>query len=179
MVEILPPEKTAPLANVFIIDDDPDIVSLMMTLLSMAGYRVEVVTDPSKALQKDLPFKPDILLVDLQMPKLSGFELIEMLRDTCREQGIKIITVSALKGEEDIERAYQAGTDDYLAKPFAHEELLLRVRKQLEIQRAERTNAEERDTVELPVTTRLQVQRMTERLSSEAEPEERGRVLNF
>ncbi|MDP6086997.1 MAG: response regulator [Nitrospinota bacterium] len=122
-----------PPANIFVIDDDPDMVSLITTILSDAGYAVEGATDPVKALEKELPFKPDIILIDLNMPEISGYELIESLRDACRSQEIKIITVSALRDEEDIDRAFHAGTNDFLTKPFSNEELLPRIARQLQI----------------------------------------------
>ena len=121
-----------PPANIFVIDDNPDMVSLITTILSDAGYGVDGATDPVAALEKQLPFKPDIILIDLNMPKISGYELIESLRDACRSQEIKIITVSALRDEEAIDRAFQAGTNDYLAKPFSNEELLQRISRQLQ-----------------------------------------------
>ncbi|MDP7384815.1 MAG: response regulator, partial [Nitrospinota bacterium] len=64
---------------------------------------------------------------------ISGYELIESLRDACRSQEIKIITVSALRDEEDIDRAFHAGTNDFLTKPFSNEELLPRIARQLQI----------------------------------------------
>ncbi len=121
-----------PPANIFVIDDNPEMVSLITEILSDAGYGVDSATDPAAALNKQLPFKPDIILIDLNMPKISGFDLIKNLRDACRSQEIKIITVSALRDEEDIDKAFQAGTNNYLAKPFSNEELLHRISRQLQ-----------------------------------------------
>ena len=132
-------EKLAPAAekgetgcgNVFIIDDDSDIAAMMAAVIRNAGYNVATAFDPVSALQMDLPFKPDIILTDIMMPQMSGFDLIDKIKELCDDHNIRIMAVSALKSPSDIEQAIEAGAADYLAKPFHPEELLLRIERQM------------------------------------------------
>ena len=117
--------------GVYVIDDDPDIVALIRAVLTGAGFRVESETDSAAAMQKKLPFRPDVLLIDIMMPGISGLEIMERIGGGAGREKFRIITVSTLTDHADIERAAAAGADDYLAKPFHPEELLLRVRRQM------------------------------------------------
>ncbi|MFC1491854.1 response regulator [Nitrospinota bacterium] len=128
--------------SVYIIDDDFDIVAMIGSILAGAGYRVETATDPVAAFKKELPFRPDILLIDIMMPRMSGIEVMERIGRSSERDQFRIITVSALADQENIERAAAAGADDYLAKPFHPEELLLRVSRQMEELRKSRAAAE-------------------------------------
>ncbi|MEE9255725.1 MAG: response regulator, partial [bacterium] len=125
-------EKTAP-GNIFVVDDDPETVAFIRAVLSEGGHRVETATDPRVFLNKEVPFVPDVILLDVMMPEMSGIEVMEKIKKACTERGIRLVTVSALSGEADIENAYRAGADDYIVKPFETGELLLRVERQLRI----------------------------------------------
>ncbi len=129
-------EKTAP-GNIFVVDDDPETVAFIRAVLSEGGHRVETATDPRVFLNKEVPFVPDVILLDVMMPEMSGIEVMEKIKKSCTERGIRLVTVSALSGEADIENAYRAGADDYIVKPFETGELLLRVERQLRIRERE------------------------------------------
>ncbi|MFC1491857.1 response regulator [Nitrospinota bacterium] len=129
--------------SVYIIDDDFDIVAMIGSILGGAGYRVESATDPVAAFKKELPFRPDILLIDIMMPRMSGIEVMERIGRSSERDQFRIITVSALTDQENIERAAAAGADDFLAKPFHPEELLLRVSRQMEdLRKSQRRKSE-------------------------------------
>lgn len=117
--------------SVFIIDDSVDSCTLMALILSESGYRVETSIDPIEAFKKKLPFQPDILLLDIMMPGMSGIEIMERIGKSSQRSSFRIISVSGLNDQGDIDRAYAAGANDFLAKPFQPQELLLRVEKQM------------------------------------------------
>ncbi|MBT3350524.1 MAG: response regulator [Nitrospinaceae bacterium] len=127
----VPVSTNAPV-GVYVIDDDPDVVSFIRTILVEAGFRVETETDSTAAMKKKLPFRPDVLMIDIMMPGISGLEIMERITGSAGREKFRIITVSTLTRHADIERAAAAGADDYLAKPFHPEELLLRVRRQVD-----------------------------------------------
>lgn len=118
--------------KVVAIDDDPVLLTLYEKLLPAGGYQVATIEDPLAGLQQPLPFQPDIILTDLKMPGISGFDLIRKIRDACKDKNIRIIAVSALRRAEDIEEALDAGAHDYLGKPFEPSELLIRLKRQME-----------------------------------------------
>ena len=129
--------------NVFIIDDAVDSCALMGSILASSGYKVVTSTDPVAAFQKKLPFRPDILLLDIMMPGMSGVEVMEKIGHSGQRSSFRIIAVSGLSDQNDIDQAFAAGANDFLAKPFRPHELLLRVEKQMEELRKDKGEAGE------------------------------------
>jgi len=106
------------------VEDDPNIVDLIRSNLAVRGFDTVVSTDGSRALQLLDTEAPDIVLLDLMLPEVDGFELCRQIRE---RSGVAIIVVSARGGERDKVTALNMGADDYMTKPFSIEELLARI----------------------------------------------------
>ena len=113
--------------KILIADDNLANVELLDAYLSGCDYEIEVASDGAETLEKVNSFAPDLILLDIMMPKLSGFEVCEKLKSDPKKKDIMILMVSALNELGDIERAVNAGCDDYLSKPVNKHELLKRV----------------------------------------------------
>src|ERR1700742_1463339 len=110
--------------RVLIVEDDPNIVDLMRANLAVRGFDTLVSFDGSKALTLLETEEPDIVLLDLMLPEVDGFELCRQIRE---RSNVAIIVVSARGGERDKVTALNMGADDYMTKPFGIEELLARI----------------------------------------------------
>src|SRR6202142_476595 len=107
-----------------VVEDDPNIVDLIRSNLAVRGYDSVVSTDGVRALQLLEVEEPDIVLLDLTLPEVDGFELCRQIRE---RSNVAIIVVSARGGERDKVTALNMGADDYMTKPFGIEELLARI----------------------------------------------------
>jgi two-component system KDP operon response regulator KdpE len=116
-------ELTAP-TRVLIVEDDPNIVDLIRANLAVRGFDTLVSSDGSKALALLETEQPDMVLLDLMLPEVDGFELCRQIRE---QSSVAIIVVSARGGERDKVTALNMGADDYMTKPFGIEELLARI----------------------------------------------------
>jgi len=117
--------------KVLIADDNPTNVELMEAFLAESGYQLAVAVDGQDTLDKTKQFQPDLILLDIMMPKLSGFEVCEKLKCDPKTKDIMILMITALTELGDIEKAVQAGCDDYLSKPVSKHELLKRTENML------------------------------------------------
>jgi signal transduction histidine kinase len=115
---------------VLVVDDSPDLRRYMATLLSEI-YTVQTASDGAEALEVIARRPPDVVVSDVMMPRLDGFELLKRLRADSKTESIPLILLSARAGEEAAIEGLDAGADDYLAKPFSSRELLARVRTHL------------------------------------------------
>jgi two-component system, OmpR family, KDP operon response regulator KdpE len=114
------PAKT----RVLVVEDDPNIVDLIRSNLAVRGFDTVVSTDGSRAMQLLETEQPDIVLLDLTLPEVDGFELCRQIRE---RSTVGVIVVSARGGERDKVTALNVGADDYMTKPFSIEELLARI----------------------------------------------------
>ena len=110
--------------KVLIADDDADLLDLMAYALRREGYTVLAAINGQQALQRYEAESPDIVLLDVTMPKLNGFEVCRRIR---QEAATPIIMLTARDEEEDVVRGFQLGADDYVVKPFSPRELVSRV----------------------------------------------------
>src|SRR4051812_10982461 len=115
-------------ARILIADDNPQGVELLDAYLADAGWEVESAQDGEETLQKVRDWQPDVILLDVMMPKISGFEVCKRLKADPTTRGIAVLMITALDQASDVERAVEAGTDDFLTKPINQAELLRRVR---------------------------------------------------
>ena len=113
--------------RILIADDNPVNQELLEAYLADGNYEIEFASDGLETLAKVSTFRPDVILLDIMMPKLSGFEVCEELKKSAGTQNVMILMVTALSDLGDIERAVAAGCDDYLSKPFALDELRVRI----------------------------------------------------
>ena len=105
-------------------DDDRDILALLALRLERAGYRVAQAIDGEQALSLARELLPDVVVLDVMMPRLSGTEVLAALRADGATAGLRVVLLSARAQEADVERGLEAGADAYLAKPFQAPELL-------------------------------------------------------
>jgi len=115
--------------KILIIDDDLQASESLKRLFVFSGYEVETVNKPKEALEKTKLFKPDLIILDLLMPGIGGFELCEIFNQDPLTSHIPIIVISALSGYTDIKKAYKLGVVGYITKPYDFPQLLKEVKK--------------------------------------------------
>jgi CheY-like chemotaxis protein len=124
-----PPEDRPP--RLLIADDNPQGVELLEAYLGDSDYEVRTAADGEETLRQVGQWQPDLILLDIMMPKISGFEVCKRLRANPATRDTAVLMITALDQPSDVERAVEAGTDDFLTKPINKSELLLRVRSLL------------------------------------------------
>ncbi len=115
-------------ARILIADDNPQGVELLEAYLGDCDYETATAADGEETLRKVRNWHPDLILLDIMMPKISGFEVCKRLRADAATREIAVLMITALDQPSDIERAVEVGTDEFLTKPINKTELLLRVR---------------------------------------------------
>jgi two-component system phosphate regulon response regulator PhoB len=114
--------------RVLVVDDEPDIVALVAYHLAKAGYRVSTAGDGAQAIAAAREERPALVVLDLMLPGISGFEILEQLREHEETRDVAVLMLTARKEEPDRIRGLALGADDYLTKPFSAQELVLRVK---------------------------------------------------
>ncbi len=120
-------------SRILIADDNEPNRELLEVYLADVDCEIATAVDGSDTLEKVSSFKPDIILLDIMMPKLSGFEVCQQLKADPVTRQIMVLMVTALGELGDIERAVEAGTDDFLSKPVNKIELVKRVENMLKL----------------------------------------------
>jgi DNA-binding response OmpR family regulator len=119
---------TARTARVLVVEDDPSIVQSLEFLLRAEGYDIRCAMRGDEALAAVQEFKPDLLVLDVMLPAIDGFEVCLRLRADPATRPIRVLMLTARGRDSEIARGRAAGADDYLTKPFATRELVDRVR---------------------------------------------------
>ncbi len=114
--------------RVFIIDDEPDMVKIATDLLESESYVVTSFLSPKDALKKIQDNPPDLLLLDIRLPEMDGFQVCKLLKSDPKTRSVPIIMVSVKSDETDVVVGLEMGADDYLTKPLRKRELLARVK---------------------------------------------------
>jgi two-component system, OmpR family, response regulator RpaA len=114
--------------TILIVDDDPEIIELLTLDLELMGFVVDSATDGIAGLKKTENRRFDLIISDVMMPKMDGFEFTKRVRANRSSQTIPIILLTAKGTIEDKIRGFNAGADDYLVKPFEFQELMVRMR---------------------------------------------------
>ncbi len=122
-----------PQSTILVVDDNPQNVELMQAYLETLNCITEVASDGVEALAKVPRIRPDLIILDIMMPKLSGFEVCRRLKADPKFADIPVLMVTALNEMGDIERGVESGTDDFLSKPINKLELLTRVKSLLRV----------------------------------------------
>jgi two-component system alkaline phosphatase synthesis response regulator PhoP len=120
-------------ARILIADDNHQNCELLEAYLAQEGYTVDMVYDGQQTLEAIARRQPDLLLLDIMMPKMSGYEVCQTLKSKAETRDIPIVMVTALAEMGDIEKAVNAGADDFLTKPVNKLELTTRVRSLLRV----------------------------------------------
>lgn len=152
--------------DVLIVDDQPANLEILSRLLSDHGYRVRAVTSGARALEAAALLPPDCILLDIAMPVMDGFETCLRLRESPGLESVPIIFVTAFDDQERKLKAFQAGGRDYVSKPFQAEEVLARVRAQVQLCRLERELREQNARLVTANAQLEQVNTMRARLSA-------------
>src|SRR4051812_13118885 len=114
--------------RILIADDHSQGVELLDAYLADTGFEVETAYDGEETLSKVRDWQPDLVLLDIMMPKISGFEVCKRLEADPATRGVAVLMITALDQPSDVERAVDAGTDDFLTKPINQTDLLHRIR---------------------------------------------------
>lgn len=114
--------------KIFIVEDDKDLNNLLQYNLKREGYEVGSFYSGIGALEKIAEYKPDLVVLDIMLPKTSGFKICSRLRETPDTELLPIIMLTAKSEESDRVKGFELGADDYVVKPFSPNELLLRIK---------------------------------------------------
>ena len=120
-------QPSTPEQRVLVVDDEADIVALVAYHLARAGYRVSTASTGHDAVEAARREHPALIVLDLMLPGLSGYEVLEQLRTDAATRDIAVLMLTARREEQDRIRGLSLGADDYLTKPFSPQELVLRV----------------------------------------------------
>ncbi len=105
-----------PQKKILLVEDDTSLAGVYQSRLELEGFAVVVVGNGEEALSMTLKEKPDLILLDAMMPKISGFDVLDILRNTPETANVRVIMLTALSQEKDEQRARSLGVDDYLVK---------------------------------------------------------------
>ena len=102
--------------RILLVEDDESLSAVYKSRLELEGFEVQDVNNGEKALSAAVQFKPDLILLDVMMPRISGFDVLDILRNTPATANIRVIMLTALSQPKDKEKAESLGVDDYLVK---------------------------------------------------------------
>jgi excisionase family DNA binding protein len=127
--DMFPARRSEGQKRIMIVDDEQDALELMERILTMEGFELVTVNNATEVGLKAAQSVPDLILLDFLMPEVNGFEVCKALKENDQTRHVPIMAVTCLTKEDDIERIFACGADDYLQKPFKVEELLSKVRE--------------------------------------------------
>lgn len=103
-------------SKILLVEDDSSLASVYRSRLELEGFEVEHVVNGELALSKIVEFRPDLVVLDAMMPKINGFDVLDIIRNTPETTNVRVIMLTALSQPKDKERAVELGADDYLVK---------------------------------------------------------------
>jgi DNA-binding response OmpR family regulator len=109
-------KEKATMKKILLVEDDETLSASYIQRFIAEGFEVERVPNGEEALEAAIKFKPNLILLDIMMPKVNGFDVLDILRNTPETVNSRIVVLSALSQQEDIDKARQLGADDYLVK---------------------------------------------------------------
>lgn len=124
-----------PVKSVLVVDDEPNIMLSLQYLMKQAGYQVRLARDGDEALAAVAASPPDIVLLDVNIPKRNGYEVCQAIRADERFKAVRILMLTAKGREVEIEKGLALGADGYETKPFSTRALAARVKAMLEVER--------------------------------------------
>lgn len=122
-------------AKILVVDDDPNVAELLDSMLSEVGYEITIANSAEEGMRADRRVHPDLILLDVVLPEMSGFEACQRFNENHKERYVPIILVTSMSDVDDKIKGLESGADDYITKPFYTEELLARVRSALRTKR--------------------------------------------
>ncbi len=144
--------------SILIVDDTPANLRILSQVFEARGYRVRIANSGKRALDSIASNPPDLILLDIMMPELSGYEVCKTLKSQDQTSHIPIIFISALDAAEDKVNAFAVGGVDYVTKPFHFEEVLARVQTHLSIRALQKRLEEKNHELEQEITERKRVE---------------------
>ena len=117
--------------KILIVDDEPNIVISLEFLMKKEGFEIAIATDGEEALAKVASFGPDLMLLDVMMPKKSGFEVCEALRADPANANLQIVMLTAKGRDTEVAKGLAIDADTYVTKPFSTKELVTKVKSML------------------------------------------------
>ncbi len=136
-----------PDAQILVVDDEPDILSVLVYHLSREGYRVTTAVNGQGALTTAEAEQPDLIILDLMLPGMDGYEVLQRLRGAAGTRSMPVILLTARREEDERVKGFEVGADDYITKPFSARELTLRVEALLRRSKAEPVSTSRRIAV--------------------------------
>ncbi|HEY9615730.1 MAG TPA: response regulator [Microcoleaceae cyanobacterium] len=173
------PTPQTTLANILLVDDTPDNLRLLAKMLESQGYKVRKTTSGKMALQSAHREPPDLILLDINMPEMNGYEVCQQLKASETTQQIPVIFISALDQLGDKVRAFDLGGLDYITKPFQEQEVLVRVRNQLLIQQQQRQLLEQNQQLQQEIQERQRAEAEVRQLNTNLEKKVYLRTLEL
>jgi len=113
--------------RVLVVDDEPNIVTSLEFLLQDAGFEVRTAANGQEALEQTAQFAPDLILLDVMMPVLNGYEVCQRLKSDPKTRGMRVLMLSAKGRDVEIAKGLELGADAYMTKPFSTRDLLVKV----------------------------------------------------
>ncbi|MEH2000541.1 MAG: diguanylate cyclase [Nostoc sp.] len=150
--------KSASETNILIVDDTPDNLRLLAKILESQGYIISKSLNGKMALQAAFRHPPDLILLDINMPEMNGYEVCQQLKASKTTDQIPIIFISALDQMNDKLQAFELGGQDYITKPFQELEVLMRVKNQLLIKQQQQQLIEQNQRLEHEIQERLKAE---------------------
>ena len=135
--DMFTPRRKSGQKRIMIVDDEQDALDLMERMLTTEGFELVTVNTATEVGLKAAQSTPDLILLDFLMPEVNGFEVCKALKENEQTRHVPIMAVTCLTKEDDIERIFASGADDYLPKPFKVEDLLAKVRELVAEEEAE------------------------------------------
>jgi signal transduction histidine kinase len=132
-------ETTSSIGTILVVDDNPTNIQVLFDVLSQIGYRVAIAKSGEAALQRLQSYQPDLILLDVMMPGIDGFETCQRLKADPIAQDIPVIFMTALSDSVDKVKGLSLGAVDYITKPIQHEEALARIRVHLQLSNAQKS----------------------------------------
>ncbi len=154
---------------ILIVDDHPNNLKMLFNLLKESGFKVLVAKDGESAIEKLKEVSPDLILLDIMMPGLDGFETCDRLKASVATKDIPVIFMTALSDSVDKVKGLSLGAVDYITKPFQQEEVLARVRLHLRLYSLSKTLAEQNVLLKQEIDARKETEAALQRLSQELE----------
>ncbi len=115
------------MAQILIVEDEPDVLLLLENRMRAAGHEIESAMDGETALEMLAIKRPDVIVLDWMMPRVTGIDVLEKLRIDDPDHTVKVLMLTAKSQQADTDRAFAAGADDYIVKPFSSRDLIDRV----------------------------------------------------
>jgi PAS domain S-box-containing protein len=147
-----------PKANILVIDDTPENLYLLASMLTEQGYKVRSVTKGAAGLRGAQAAPPDLILLDINMPEMNGYEVCQSLKNSDRTCDIPVIFISAMDDVLDKVKAFTVGGVDYITKPFQVEEVLVRVENHLTIRHLQKQLQEQNTKLQQEIRERQQAE---------------------